>query len=92
MSRSIVENTRAFLVWIFFVIPWVEEELRESFDLLRLIGLILIFGNLLIYFGILRLHERRRLKKQLRAYSQDEIKIDSEHGSFIILNDIINDN
>ena len=92
MSRSIVENTRAFFIWIFFVIPWVEEELRESFDLLRLIGLILIFGNLLIYFGILRLHERRRLKKQLRAYSQDEIKIDSEHGSFIILNDIINDN
>ena len=72
MPMSLVENVRAFFIWIYFLLPWVSDELDESFNWIRLIGLIFIFGSIIIYYWVLKFEERRRLKKQLRAISQIE--------------------
>lgn len=69
MARSLVENSRAFFVWLFFMLPWVNEDLRESFNWIRLFGLIFIFGSIIIYFGVLKFDEKKKNKMELKALS-----------------------
>ena len=66
-ARALVDNATSLFVWIYFLLPFVNDELKESFNWIRLIGLILIFGNIIIYLGVLRLEERRRIRRQLKV-------------------------
>ena len=58
MTRNIIENFRSFLVWIYFLFPWVKEGLRENFDWYRLVGLIFNIIAILMYFGIFKIDEK----------------------------------
>ena len=72
MSISLVENSRTFLVWLFFILPWVNEDLRETFNWLRLTGLFFIFACIIVYFGVLKCDERKEMRKKLEALSKIE--------------------
>ena len=72
MSISLVENSRTFLVWLFFILPLVNEDLRETFNWLRLTGLFFIFACIIVYFGVLKCDERKEMRKKLEALSKIE--------------------
>ena len=75
MGRSIAENFRTFLPYIFFVLPILEEGKREQFNWFRLFGLILIFISLIIYYGTFKFDERRIIKQKKNIlHNIDEIE------------------
>jgi len=87
MARSLIENFRTFIVWIFFLFPWVNDELREDFNYLRLIGLIFILVSLLVYFELFKFEERRMIKRKIKALN----KIDDIEDVILEENKSIND-
>ena len=46
LIRSLVENLRSFLVWLYFLCV-NPEELHENFKYLRLLGMIFVLGSIL---------------------------------------------
>ena len=75
MGRSIAENFRTFLPYIFFVLPILEEGKREQFNWFRLFGLILIFISLIIYYGTFKFDKRRIIKQKKNIlHNIDEIE------------------
>ena len=96
MSISLVENTRTFFVWLFFILPWVNDELRETFNWIRLIGLIFIFVSIIVYFGFLKFDERKEMRKKLEALSKiedlyEETETESKDKSILSFEDLSRD-
>ena len=77
MGRSLAENFRTFLTYIFFVLPILEEGKREQFNWFSLFGLILIFISLIIYYGTFKFDKRRIIKQKKNILNNiDEIEKD----------------
>lgn len=57
-TRTVTDNCRSFLVWIFFLMPFNQEDLIEKFNVLQLIGFLLICLGAFIYNGLFKLEER----------------------------------
>ena len=64
-TRSVTDNVRSFLVWLWFLLPFNQEDLIESFSVLQLFGFLCITAGAFIYNGMFKLEERkiRRRKK-----------------------------
>ena len=76
-TRSVTDNVRSFLVWLWFLMPFNPKELRETFSFLQLFGFLCITAGAFIYNGIFKMEERRTKKKIELELSQtiDEGKI-----------------
>ena len=75
-TRSITDNVRSFLVWLWFLMPFIEKELKETFSFLQLLGFLLICLGALIYNGILKCEERKLLRqKKFQLEEFDETKL-----------------
>ena len=74
-TRTVTDNCRSFLVWIFFLMPFNQENLIETFNVLQLIGFLLICLGAFIYNGLLKLEERMGSdnKKKIELKKLDEI-------------------
>ena len=57
-TRTVTDNCRSFLVWIFFLMPFNQKDLIETFNALQLIGFLLICLGAFIYNGLFKLEER----------------------------------
>ena len=57
-TRTVTDNCRSFLVWIFFLMPFNQKDLIETFNVLQLIGFLLICLGAFIYNGLFKLEER----------------------------------
>ena len=66
MGMSLVEHFRSFFVYIFFLLPIAPDDLQENFNWFRLIGLILIFISIIIYFGIFKCDQRKIIRQKKR--------------------------
>ena len=56
-TRAVVDVIRTIIIWMFFMLPFNNSEIREKFNVLQLFGFVLlIFGNL-IYNEILNINE-----------------------------------
>ena len=64
-TRSVTDNVRSFLVWLWFLLPFNQEDLIETFSVLQLFGFLCITAGAFIYNGMFKLEERkiRRRKK-----------------------------
>ena len=75
-TRSITDNTRSFLVWLWFLMPFIEPKLKEEFDWWQLSGFICICLGVFIYNGILKCEERKLLRqKKFQLEEVDETKL-----------------
>ena len=75
-TRTVTDNCRSFLVWIFFLMPFNQEELIETFNVLQLIGFLLICLGAFIYNGLFKLEERMSTdnKKKIELKKLDNIE------------------
>lgn len=70
--KGLTVNMKTFLVWVYFMIPWVNEKLRERFNWFKLFGLIFIFMSILIYFGIFKIDEKITIRRKLIQLNEKE--------------------
>ena len=75
-TRAITDNVRSFLVWLYFLMPYNPEDLRETFHFLQLFGFICICLGAFIYNGIFKLEERINKSKPINL--DEEFKKDDE--------------
>ena len=86
-TRSVTDNIRSFLVWLWFLLPFNQEDLIEHFNVLQLIGFLCISMGAFIYNGIFKLEERkqRRNKKiileQIKGIDERQNILDSKRTS-----------
>ena len=75
-TRTVTDNCRSFLVWIFFLMPFNQKDLIETFNVLQLIGFLLICLGAFIYNGLFKLEERleRNNKKKIELKKLDDIQ------------------
>jgi len=72
-TRSVTDNCRSFLVWLWFLMPFNKEELIEHFNWLQLIGFICICMGAFMYNGLFKLEERRvRKNKKIKLEDPEE--------------------
>ena len=64
-TRTVTDNCRSFLVWIWFLMPFNQENLIETFNFMQLIGFLLICFGAFVYNGLFKLDERRKGKDDL---------------------------
>jgi drug/metabolite transporter (DMT)-like permease len=70
-TRSVTDNVRSFLVWLWFLMPFNQKDLIEHFNWIQLLGFLCICAGALIYNGVFRIEERRlRRNKKIKL---DEI-------------------
>ena len=82
VTRSLIDNFKSFLVWIYFLFPWVNEKLKEQFNWFRLAGLIFTLAAILIYFGIFKIDERITIRRKIRGISiRSDALVISREGS-----------
>ena len=75
-TRSVTDNVRSFLVWLFFLIPLNQEDLIETFSFLQLFGFLCITAGAFIYNGIFKIEERRiKRKKKINLDELDQDKL-----------------
>ena len=75
-TRSVTDNVRSFLVWLWFLMPFNNKELIESFSWLQLLGFLCICLGAFIYNGMFKLEERTILrKKRIHLEQVDETKL-----------------
>ena len=73
-TRTVTDNCRSFLVWLFFLMPFNQKDLIEHFSWLQLFGFLCICFGAFIYNGILKLEERRiRRNKKIHLEKVDEV-------------------
>ena len=83
ITRSLIENFRAFIVWLYFLFPFINDNLKENFDGFRLAGLICILFSVFIYFGIFKIEERISIKEKLNQItSMEEEKTEIDTGTY----------
>ena len=63
-TRSVTDNVRSFLVWLFFLLPFNQEDLIETFSWIQLFGFICITAGAFIYNGMFKIEERRNRKRK----------------------------
>ena len=75
-TRTVTDNCRSFLVWIFFLMPFNQKDLIETFNVLQLIGFLLICLGAFIYNGLFKLEERmgKDNKKKIELKKLDDIE------------------
>ena len=73
-TRSVTDNCRSFLVWLFFLMPFNQEDLIEKFNWVQLIGFICICLGAFMYNGMLKLEERRTRKTKKIDLDEPEKK------------------
>lgn len=75
-TRTVTDNCRSFLVWIFFLMPFNQKDLIETFNVLQLIGFLLICFGAFIYNGLFKLEERLESdnKKKIELKKLDDIE------------------
>ena len=66
MTRSVIDNFKSFLVWIFFWFIWNKGELKEKYDWFVLTALILLLISIIIYFGPFRIDEKIEIRKKIK--------------------------
>ena len=75
-TRSVTDNVRSFLVWLFFLIPLNQDDLIETFSFLQLFGFLCITAGAFIYNGIFKIEERRiKRKKKINLDELDQDKL-----------------
>ena len=72
ITRSLIENFRSFIVWLYFLLPFIKDDLRGTFDWFRLAGLICIIISVVIYFGIAKIDERMAVRKKISQITSKE--------------------
>jgi drug/metabolite transporter (DMT)-like permease len=77
-TRSVTDNCRSFLVWLFFLMPFNQEDLIEKFNWVQLIGFICICLGAFMYNGMLKLEERRTRKTKKIDLDEPEKKENEE--------------
>jgi hypothetical protein len=65
MTRSVIENFKSFLVWIFFWFFW-DNELKEDYNWFALGGLILAAIAIFIYFGPIKIDEKITIRNRIK--------------------------
>ena len=83
VTRSLIDNFKTFIVWIYFLFPWVDENLKEKFDWFRLGGLIITLAAILIYFGIFKIDERITIRRKMKELSTKNDAVTVSEGSSI---------
>ena len=77
-TRSVTDNVRSFLVWLWFLMPFNQKDLIEHFNWIQLLGFLCICAGALIYNGVFRIEERRlRRNKKIQL---DEIGGEDEEN------------
>ena len=75
-TRSVTDNVRSFLVWLWFLLPFNDKNLIETFSWLQLFGFLCICFGAFIYNGMFQLEERRlRRKKKIQLEEVDDTKL-----------------
>ena len=78
-TRSVTDNCRSFLVWLWFLMPFNQEDLIETFDWIQLIGFLCICFGAFMYNGLLKLEEgRARKNKKINLIEPEEEEEDKE--------------
>ena len=81
LTRGVIENIRTIVFWVFFIIPWVSEDYRESFNWLRFFGAILIIVILLLYLAVFKIDECLTIRsKIINIANLGRITIESNKG------------
>ena len=86
LTRSVIDNFKSILVWIFFWFIWEKDSLREVFDFYVLIGLILITLSVIIYFGPFKIDERIAIRNRIRDITLRDNSIGNINSSTAIRN------
>jgi drug/metabolite transporter (DMT)-like permease len=56
-TRAVVDVIRTIIIWMFFMLPFNKEEIREKFNVLQLFGFILLIIGNIIYNEIFNVNE-----------------------------------
>ena len=72
ITRSLIENFRSFIVWLYFLFPFIKDDLKENFDWFRLAGLICITISVIVYFGVFKIDERIAIRKKISQITSKE--------------------
>ena len=86
LTRSVIDNFKSLLVWIFFWFIWEKDSLREHFDFYVLIGLILITLSVIIYFAPFKIDERITIRNRIRDITLRDNSIGNINSSTAIRN------
>jgi len=76
-TRTVTDNCRSFLVWLWFLMPFNQEDLIEHFSFLQLFGFLCISMVAFIYNGIFKLEERR-IRKNKKIHLENVQEVDEE--------------
>jgi len=74
-ARAVLDTIRTIIVWLFFILPIVDEDHREKFKVLQLIGFVFLILGTVIYNEILAipiLGFDKYLKKNLKKTEEEE--------------------
>ena len=86
LTRSVIDNFKSILVWIFFWFIWEKDSLKEVFDFYVLIGLILITLSVIIYFAPFKIDERIAIRNRIRDITLRDNSIGNINSSTAIRN------
>ena len=67
ITRSLIENFKSVIVYIYFLVIPAEDKLKESFNIVRLFGIPLIFLSIFIFFGFLKIDEKCEISKKIKT-------------------------
>jgi hypothetical protein len=84
-TRSVTDNCRSFLVWLWFLMPFNKKELIEHFDWVQLFGFICICMGAFMYNGLFKLEERR-VRKNKKINLEEPKEEDEETDNKKLLN------
>ena len=76
-TRTVTDNCRSFLVWLFFLMPFNQKGLIEKFNWLQLIGFVCICLGAFVYNGMFKLEERKNKKIDINEIDNEKL-LDSE--------------
>ena len=80
-TRSVTDNVRSFLVWLWFLMPFNNKKLIEHFSFLQLFGFLCICLGAFVYNGLFKLEERKNKKNIINL--DDEFKETGETAQLI---------
>jgi drug/metabolite transporter (DMT)-like permease len=70
-ARAVIDTVRTIFVWLFFLMPWIDECKREQFEYLQLVGFVLLIIGTVLYnevvvlpFGGFNEYTKDALKKK----------------------------
>ena len=80
-TRSVTDNVRSFLVWLWFLMPFNNKKLIEHFSFLQLFGFLCICLGAFIYNGMFKIEEKRNKRNTINL--DDEFKETGENAKLI---------